>query len=107
MLVEIIIYQTENGKEPFYDWLDTLEENIEERIQSRINRLKLGNLGDYKSLGNGILELRLDFGSGYRIYFGFDGFRIIVLLCGGDKKTQTKDIKKAQQYWRNYNEKNK
>ncbi len=107
MLVEIIIYQTENGKEPFYDWLDTLEENIEERIQSRINRVKLGNLGDYKSLGNGILELRLDFGSGYRIYFGFDGSRIIVLLCGGDKKTQTKDIKKAQQYWRNYNDKNK
>jgi putative component of toxin-antitoxin plasmid stabilization module len=55
MLFEII-YQTENGKEPFYDGLDTLEENIEERIQSRINRVKLGNLGDYKSLGNGILN---------------------------------------------------
>lgn len=67
-----------------------------------MNRVSLGNLGDYLSVGEGVSELRIDYGSGYRIYFGQIGKTIILLLCGGDKKTQAKDIEIAKKYWRDY-----
>jgi putative addiction module killer protein len=106
MLVEIIIYQTKNGKEPFYDWLRAVDNSFRKRIIKRLNQIaETANFGDYKSVGEGIFELKFGFGSGYRIYFGFEEQQIIILFCGGNKKTQTKDIKKAQEYWRNYNEK--
>jgi len=72
------------------------------RILQRILRLQSGNYGDCKSLKGGIYELRLMFGAGYRVYFGEDGDTIIVLLCGGDKSTQKKDIEKARVYWQEY-----
>jgi putative addiction module killer protein len=72
------------------------------KIAQRLNRLNLGNLGDYKSVGGGVYELRIDYGSGYRIYFGQIGTTIILLLCGGDKRTQAKDIEIAQKYWQDY-----
>ena len=65
-------------------------------------RVRLGNLGDCRSVGNGVFELRIDFGSGFRVYFGQEGNDVVVLLCGGDKGSQEKDIHKAKEYWSDY-----
>lgn len=99
---KIEIFSDTNGREPFLDWLRNFNRDIKKRIIARLNRIGLGNLGDYKAIDNDILELRLNFGSGYRIYFGKEGRRLIILLCGGDKKTQKRDIKKAKEYWHYY-----
>lgn len=100
---ELAIYVTQNGKQPFIEWLESLKDKtLRYRIKERLDRVSLGNFGDCKSLKNGLMELRFTFGSGYRIYYGEDGDSIVLLLCGGDKSTQSKDIKKAQQYWQDY-----
>ena len=100
---QLKIYVTEDGKKPFIEWLESLEDKtIRYRIKERLDRVALGNLGDHKFIGNGVYELRLAFGSGYRIYYGNEGSEIILLLCGGDKATQKKDIKKAVIYLKNY-----
>jgi putative addiction module killer protein len=96
-------YVTSEGKVPFEEWFLSLSsEQVQNKIESRLLRVKNGNLGDYKSVGGGVCELRIDFGPGYRIYFGQDGKTIILLLCGGDKSTQTKDITEAKVYWSDY-----
>ena len=101
---EILIYETEDEKRPFESWLDDLRDiNTRSIIRKRLNRIRLGNLGDIKALGAGLYEFRIDFGPGYRIYFGEDGPRIVVLLAGGDKASQERDIKKAKMYWEDYN----
>ncbi len=74
------------------------------RIDARVTRLEAGNPGDYKSLGDGIYELRIDYGPGYRIYFAFSGQQIVLLLCGGDKTTQQSDIRAANKYWKEFQE---
>ena len=99
---EIKQYLTETGECPFRDWLEHLNIAIRARIQERIFRLELGNLGDYKFLGSGIYEIRCDFGPGYRIYFSIEGRKVILLLVGGDKKTQRRDIAIAKSYWLNW-----
>ena len=100
---EIRRYVTNEGKVPFAQWLDSLRDaKTKTKIAQRLDRVNLGNLGDYKSVGGGVYELRIDYGSGYRIYFGQIGITIILLLCGGDKKTQAKDIEIAQKYWQDY-----
>jgi putative addiction module killer protein len=73
------------------------------KVMARLKRVQLGNLGDHRGVGEGVYELRIDFGSGYRVYFGEDGKRLIVLLIGGTKKTQTRDIETAKRYWSDYN----
>ena len=95
-------YCTEDDVSPFREWIESLDVTVRARIQARIFRFEQGNLGDYKSVGNGVWEARFQFGSGYRVYFGKDEGQIILLLCGGDKGTQRKDIKKAQSYWLAY-----
>ena len=72
------------------------------KIKERLKRVSLGNLGDYKPVGEGVFELRIDYGSGYRLYFGQIGSTIILLLCGGDKSSQNRDLNKAKEYWRDY-----
>lgn len=72
------------------------------RILQRLRRVEVGNYGDYKSLKDGVFELRLMFGSGYRIYFAEQGETVVILLCGGDKSTQPKDIESAKNYWKEY-----
>lgn len=100
----ILVYRTPEGREPFSDWLFSLRDKlIRHRIETRIDRLKHGNYGDHKRF-SGILELRLDFGKGYRIYCGEDGKTIVLLLLGGDKSSQPDDIKKALSYWRDYHD---
>ena len=95
-------YETLNGSVPFDDWFDDLNSSTQARIDARLDRVTLGNFGDHKSVGEGVFELRLSFGPGYRIYYALDGLEIVLLLAGGDKKTQAKDIKVAQGYWKAY-----
>ena len=95
-------YIDKRGDSPFREWLDSLEIAIKARIQARILRVESGNLGDHKSVGAGVIELRLDFGPGYRVYFGRDGETMVLLLIGGDKGSQNRDIKKAQELWSEY-----
>ena len=95
-------YLGENGKNPFREWLECLTPTVAARIQARIFRLEQGNLGDFKAVGHGVCELRLAFGPGYRVYFGFDGKEVIILLAGGDKASQRRDIITARRYWLDY-----
>lgn len=104
-LRELRVYETSSGKCPFEDWLDGLRDaRGRAKIQVRLDRLEQGNPGDCNSVGDGIQELRINFGPGYRVYFAEDGPRIVLLLIGGDKSTQTKDIKTAKKYWNDYQE---
>ena len=95
-------YLTADGKSPFRDWLDSLTKAVRARIQARVLRFELGNLGDHKNVGEGVWEARVMFGPGHRIYFGKDGSSIMVLLLGGDKGSQARDIAKAREFWRDY-----
>lgn len=97
-------YVTSAGKNPFREWLNGLDRPVKARIQARILRLEWGNLGDHKAVGDGVYEIRLDFGPGYRIYFGFDGDDVIILLCGGSKGSQPRDIRRVRDYWLDYRE---
>lgn len=101
---EVIFFENKKGKRPFVDWIDNLDSITRARINQRILRVSLGNYGDYKVLKDGVSELRFIFGAGYRVYFAEDGNKIVVLLSGGDKKTQSKDIAKAIEYWEEYKE---
>jgi putative addiction module killer protein len=95
-------YVDERGQIPFRDWLVGLDLATRARVQARILRFETGNLGDHKDVGGGVWEARLDFGPGYRIYFGRTGREVVLLLLGGDKKSQTKDIKRAKVFWSDY-----
>ena len=101
---ELQIYQNPNGREPFTEWLESRDYKTQERIQARLARLVGGNFGNCKSVGEGISEIRLHFGAGYRIYFGEVENTIVLLLCGGDKASQTRDIERAKTYWQEYKE---
>lgn len=101
--IEVRSYVAQNGKRPFIEWLASLKDKqARHRIQNRLDRLSLGNRGDHRSLGDGVFELKIDYGPGYRMYFGEYTLQIVVLLLGGDKKNQDEDIKKAKKYWRHY-----
>jgi putative addiction module killer protein len=101
----IQIYRDAKEREPFLDWLHSLKDKtVKARIQNRLRRVEWGQFGDWKSVGEGVFELKLHFGAGYRVYFGEEGDKIIVLLLGGDKSMQNKDIKQAREYWRDYKE---
>ena len=89
----ILIYVKEDGTTPFNDWLEALRDRKARAIiRTRINRVRLGNLGDCKSVGEGVSELRIKFGAGYRIYFGQEGDTIIILLSGGDKSSHDERV---------------
>ncbi|MGE4267352.1 MAG: type II toxin-antitoxin system RelE/ParE family toxin [Deferribacterales bacterium] len=103
MTYEIIIYQSENGKEPFNIRLDSIDIKDQIRVLKRIDRLKLGNFGDSKSVGDYVYELRFTYGGGYRVYYGVKDNKVVILLCGGNKKTQGKDVESAKEFWRDYN----
>jgi putative addiction module killer protein len=102
---ELIIYETEQGEVPFLEWLDSLRDRASRaRIRKRLDRVELGNFGDYKAIGEGVYELRIDCGPGYRVYYGKVDMTIVLLLCGGDKNTQTEDIAQAKQFWNDFNQ---
>ncbi len=101
--ITVNYYLTSDGKSPFEDWLKSLKD-VQGRsiIRARLRRLMLGNLGAYQWVGDGVYELKIFFGPGYRLYFGRDGNTLIVLLCGGDKSSQQKDIEKSRRFWVDY-----
>jgi putative addiction module killer protein len=100
---ELRYYVTQRGNAPAEDWLSDLrDKKAVTIIQTRLDRLALRNPGDHRMVGNGVWELRIHFGPGYRIYYGEDGESLIILLYGGDKSTQNKDIQKAQNFWADY-----
>lgn len=92
----------EGGKSPFADWFNRLDATAAARVDRYIRRLEVGNFGAAKALKGGISELRLDFGPGYRVYFGMDGKTLVILLGGGDKKRQSADIADAVERWERY-----
>lgn len=96
-------YTRSDGSSPFAQWLDGLRDRVaQDKIAARLKRVTLGNLGNYRSVGEGVCELKIDYGAGYRVYFGQVGLVVVLLLCGGDKSTQDRDIKLAKEYWRDY-----
>jgi putative addiction module killer protein len=102
---DVIVYQDREGKEPFTRWLQRLRDHeAAARIARRLDRLEAGNFGDCKPVGEGVEELRIDYGPGYRVYLAQDGNVIVVLLLGGDKRTQSKDIVTAKTLWGDYKE---
>ena len=102
-MIEIRKYRDKNGRVPLDEWLSGLKDSrARKRIKVRIDRLALGLEGDWKSVGEGVRELRVPEGRGYRIYYGWDGDTVVILLCGGDKGGQRRDIESAIQYWRDY-----
>lgn len=103
--IEIRHYVTRAGKNVFGDWLRRLSDlQARDRIAARIDRLAAGNFGDSKRLGQGLSELRIDWGPGYRVYYAVVGATCVLLLCGGDKRKQSADIKRALAFLQDYKE---
>jgi putative addiction module killer protein len=99
---EIQFYEKSNGRVPFSDWMDSIEgQDIYEIVMLRLDRVERGSLGETNNVGDGIAEMIIDHGPGYRLYFGLIGPKgeIVVLLLGGSKRTQDADIKLAKKYW--------
>ncbi len=102
-LKKVEYYHTLDGKVPYREWYYSVRDiKVKANIRERLTRLERGLLGDAKSVGGGVYELRIFLGPGFRIYFGQEDRTLIWLLCGGDKSTQKKDIKTAQSYWADY-----
>ena len=102
IMVRVVHYVSEDGRDYFDTWFRTLPLQARSRIQTRIDRVELGNFGDCKSVGRGVFELRIDVGPGYRLYFGRDGDDLVIFLGGGTKKRQSRDIAQAQTHWYTY-----
>ncbi len=103
MTVELRYYQTFSFEQPFVEWLrDLNDRQARTRIEARLARVAVGNFGDVEPVGDGVMELRMDWGPGYRVYFGRIGQVVVLLLCGGDKRTQQRDIKRAKAYFEDY-----
>jgi len=100
---QLLYYQTRDTRLPFQEWLDSLGDPVAfAAARKRMARLQRGLFGDCKPVGDGVFELRIDVGPGYRTYLARAGSQVILLLCGGDKRTQTEDIRRAKTYWKDY-----
>ncbi len=105
--MKLTVYETADGRCPFNEWFDGLSAAAAVKVTTALARMELGNFGDMKSVGQGVSERRLTFGPGYRIYFGRDGDELVILLCGGTKKRQSKDIETAKALWDEYKQRKK
>ena len=102
-MIEVLRYVTESGQEVIREWLDELHDaRAVTKIVMRTDRLADGNFGDCKPLREGVWDLRIDYGPGYRVYYAAVGKTCVLLLCGGDKRKQSRDIKRAVEYLRDY-----
>ncbi len=105
--MQIKSYVNQAGKNLFEIWFSKLESNAIGKVATALSRMKQNNLSNVKSVGGGVLEYKINFGKGIRIYFGRDGNELIILLCGGDKHRQQKDIDIAKQQWTEYKSRKK
>ena len=101
-MIKVVLFETEQGDCPFADWFDGLEARSAVKVRAAIARIESGNMGDVKPVGSGVSERRIDFGPGYRVYFGQDGPMLVILLAGGTKKRQQSDVDRAKGYWADY-----
>jgi putative addiction module killer protein len=99
-MIELFRYQRDDGREPFTEWLNAMRDKVAQaRIRVRLRQIQAGNLGDCEPVGDGVTELRVHVGAGYRVYCGRHGKSVVILLCGGDKRSQSADIKQAKALW--------
>ncbi|MBI5332994.1 MAG: type II toxin-antitoxin system RelE/ParE family toxin [Burkholderiales bacterium] len=99
-MIELLRYRREDGQEPFTEWLSALRDKVAQaRIRIRLRQVEAGNFGDCEPVGEGVIELRVHVGAGYRVYCGRHGKAVVLLLCGGDKRSQPGDIKRARELW--------
>jgi putative addiction module killer protein len=101
-MLEVIEYIRDDGHCPFAEWFARLDDRAAAKVTTVLERMKAGNFGDYKSVGQGVMERRIHYGPGYRIYFGRDGAKLVVLVGGGTKSRQSSDIEQAQETWAEY-----
>ena len=102
-MLEVFRYQTESGVEPLTEWLQSMrDKRAQAKVRVRLKRLEAGNFGDCYPVGEGVHELREHLGAGYRVYFGRHGQTVVILLCGGSKKSQPTDIESAKAYWKDW-----
>jgi putative addiction module killer protein len=102
-MYEIRHYLTQDAKDVYSDWLRQQRDTMARiAVDRRVMRLEQGNFGDHKFCRNGVWELRIDVGAGYRVYYATAGKRLVLLLCGGDKRTQEADISRACDYWQDW-----
>ena len=105
--MDVLEYETEDGTSPFADWFETLDAPAAAKVTTGLTRLGLGNTSNVKGVGSGVFELKINFGAGYRVYFGKDGATIAILLGGGTKKKQQRDIETAHGLWQDYKQRKK
>jgi len=100
---EIKRLELQNGLVPFDEWFDALhDQRMQAAVDARLARVRAGNFGDFKSVGGGVFEMRINFGPGLRVYYGLRGQEIVILLGGGDKSSQARDIRRAQRLWQQF-----
>jgi putative addiction module killer protein len=107
VVIEVREYLATDGTSPYAKWFDSLNSQAAAKVATAVTRIAQGNLSNAKSVGAGVQEYRIDFGPGYRVYFGMDGDRLVILLAGGTKKRQQDDIRHAQELWADYRRRSK
>jgi putative addiction module killer protein len=101
-MIVVLEYEKEDGSRPFSKWFSSLNVQAALKVRTAVGRLEQGNFSNAKAVGQGVSEYKLDFGPGYRVYFGKDGDKLVILLGGGTKKRQSRDIEIAQDLWKAY-----
>lgn len=100
---KVVVLRSSGGFSPFEDWLESLRDtSLVRAVYARLTRIRDGNFGDHKSVGDGVFEIRIHKGPGLRVYYGLEGSSLVVLLGGGEKNSQVHDIQRAKQLWRSY-----
>lgn len=102
IMIELRVYTEPDGKQPFIKWLESIDRQTRTRVNIALLKLEEGNIGNLKSVGDGVHEIRLTFGAGVRIYLGYEGHELVILLYGGTKRRQSADISKAKAIWQKY-----
>ena len=106
-MFDLLDYQMADGRDPFKEWLaDLADRQARARVAVRVQRMAAGNFGDHKPLSDGVWELKIDHGPGYRVYYAQAGQRVLLLLIGGDKRRQQADIETAVRYWQDWQRRN-